>query len=246
MSCILLYILVVQTVFCSRVILGPGGYFDSQTTDTQFFATVHPRSSSPHHAEGDIENSEMAMVVNPPSALLPGTSSTTALSQTAPDSPDQRSRGPHAKWNRLDKFLDGPDYADGRRWTMFPVLRRHRPGTDDPTRALKWLYNTSREEIDLVDAFCFKFQALAGAQTPHNSIQGESIFITFFLARIIPFLARAIMDSDLVRIRELIGVGCDLLQAMEILANVEEGARDRLNAEVDEEIAKLDGLDVRV
>jgi hypothetical protein len=245
MSYILLCILVAQTVLHSRVILGPGGYFDSQTTDTQFF-TAAPRCSSPHHAEGDIENSDTAMVVNSLSTLLPGTSGATAPSQTAPDSPDQRSRGPKAKWDRLDKIIDGPDYADGRHWTMFPVLRRHRPGTDDPARALKWLYDTSREEIDLVDTFCFKFRALAGAQTPHNSVQGESIFITFFLARIIPFFARAIMDSDLVRMRELVSVGCDLLQAIEILANVEEGARDRLNAEVNEEIAKLDGLDVRV
>jgi hypothetical protein len=52
------------------------------------------------------------------------------------------------------------------------------------------------------------------------------------------------MDSDLVQIPELVGVGHDLLQAIEILANVEEGAHDRLNAEVNKEIAKLDKLDV--
>ena len=69
-------------------------------------------------------------------------------------------------------------------------------------------------------------------------------FITFFLTHIIPLFSQAIMDSDLVQIPELVGVGHDLLQAIEILANVEEGAHDRLNAEVNKEIAKLDKLDV--
>ena len=70
----------------------------------------------------------------------------------------------------------------------------------------------------------FKFQALAGAQMPSNSIQGELIFITMFLTWIIPFMAQMIMDSDLVKIQELVGMGCDLLQAMELLVDVEDGA----------------------
>ena len=92
----------------------------------------------------------------------------------------------------------------------------------------------------------FKFQALAGAQMPSNSIQGELIFITMFLTWIILFMAQTIMDSDLVRMRELVGVSRDLLQAMELLVDVEDGARERLNDDIEEEIAKLDGLNAHV
>jgi hypothetical protein len=120
---------------------------------------------------------------------------------------------------------------------MFLVLKCHRPDVDHPAQALKWLYNASQEEIDLVDAFCFKFQALAGAERPHNSVQGELIFITIFLTRTIPFMAWAIMDSNLVKIQELVSVGHNLLGAMELLVNVEEGAHKRLS----EEITELDG-----
>ena len=129
---------------------------------------------------------------------------------------------------------------------MFPVLKCYRSGVDHPAQAYKWMYDASQEEIDMVDAFCFRFQALAGAQTPSNSVQGELIFITMFLTRIIPFMARTIMDSDLVKMRELVGAGRDLLQAMELLVDVEDGARERLNGDIDEEVAKLDGLNTQV
>jgi hypothetical protein len=50
-------------------------------------------------------------------------------------------------------------------------------------------------------------------------------------------MAWAIMDSDLVKIQELVSVGHDLLGAIELLVNVEEGAHERLS----EEIMELDG-----
>ena len=237
----------------SRSILGEGGYFDSQTTDTQFFGPPDPypavlrQDITPHGlhtaAEDGVEYSSTATagVIKSPIILAPEVPSTADTG-----SADQRSYGPKEKWDRLDGLLNGPDYANGRLWTMFPVLKRHRPGVDHPAQAYKWMYDASREEIDMVDAFCFKFQALAGAQMPSNSVQGELIFITMFLARIIPFMARTIMDSDLVRMQELVGVSHDLLQAMELLVDVEDGARERLNDDIEEEIAKLDGLNAHV
>ena len=94
-----------------------------------------------------------------------------------------------------------------------------------------------------MDNFCFNFQALAGASKPHNAIQGELVFITMLFARVLPFMARTAMDSDLVRMRDLISVSRDLLRAMEVLVDVEDEARERLNGEIDKEIAELvDGV----
>jgi hypothetical protein len=239
----------------SRLILGEGGYFDSQTTDTQFFGpsdpypTVLHRDITPHSLHPAVKdgtgieysNMATASVIKLPITLAPETPATADI-----DSADRRSNGPKEKWDRLDELLNGPDYANGQLWTIFPVLKRHRPGVDHPAQSFKWMYDASREEIDMVDAFCFRFQALAGAQTPSNSIQGELIFITMFLTRIIPFMARTIMDSDLVKMRELVGAGRDLLQAMELLVDVEDGARERLNGDIEEEIAKLDGVNPHV
>jgi hypothetical protein len=92
----------------------------------------------------------------------------------------------------------------------------------------------------LVTKFCFDYQALAGASAPSNSVQGESIYITMFIARILPFMAHAIMDSDLKKQRELINVCRNLLKSMELLTDVEDEARDKVNADIDEEITKLD------
>ena len=59
-------------------------------------------------------------------------------------------------------------------------------------------------------------------------------------------MAQMIMDSDLVKIQELVSMGFDLLQAMELLVDVEDGAHERLNDDIEEEIAKLDGLNAHI
>ena len=81
---------------------------------------------------------------------------------------------------------------------------------------------------------------------PSNSVQGELIFITMFLAQIIPLIAWTIMDSDLAKIQELVGVGHNILWAMKLLVDVEDGAHKRLNDNIEEEIAKLDRLNSHV
>jgi hypothetical protein len=141
------------------------------------------------------------------------------------ESSERRSRGPRAKWDRLDKLVNSPEYGNSRSWTCYPVLSQLQPGVDHPGRALKWTFDTTKEELDCVNQFCFGFQRVTGARTPHNSLQGESIYTAMFLARIIPFMARATMDSDLERMRELIGVGRDLLRVMEMLVNAEEESK---------------------
>lgn len=60
-----------------------------------------------------------------------------------------------------------------------------------------------------------------------------------FLSRLIQFMGRAVMDSDLGRTQAFIEIVRDLLQSLETLADVEEGARERLNAMVDEEVKAL-------
>ena len=98
----------------------------------------------------------------------------------------------------------------------------------------------------MVDAFCFKFQVLVGAQMPSSSVRGELFFINMFLTQIIPFMAWTIMDSDLTKIQELVDVGHDLLRAMKLLVDVEDGAHKRLNDNIEEEIVKLDRLNAHV
>jgi hypothetical protein len=130
----------------SRLILGEGGYFDSQTTDTQFFVPldqsllVHCSTTDGPAVDGagkssTVTNVELSPAVSPPETL--GTSG-----QTSPDSPNQQSHGLKEKWDQLDDLLNGPDYSNGQLWMMFPVLKCHRPDVDHPAQALKWLYNT--------------------------------------------------------------------------------------------------------
>jgi len=53
-------------------------------------------------------------------------------------------------------------------------------------------------------------------------------------------MGRAVMESDLARTDALIDIARDLLESLEALLDVEEAARTRLNAEVDEGI-ELEG-----
>ena len=60
------------------------------------------------------------------------------------------------------------------------------------------------------------------------------------LVRIIAFMGRSIMDSDLSRLRELISDGHNLFCAIELLVDADIEIRDKLDAEIDREITELD------
>jgi hypothetical protein len=141
------------------------------------------------------------------------------------------------KWDRLDKFIDSPEYSNGQLWTTFPILRQFRPNNIHPSRALKWTWvDASPKEVELLTKFELQLLRLSSSSRPLNCIQGESMYILMFLARLLPFMGRAVMDSDLAKTQALIGIVRDLLQSLDTLGDVEEEARERLNALVDEEM----------
>lgn len=83
------------------------------------------------------------------------------------------------------------------------------------------------------------FQKIAMA----TLIPGKLVFIAMLFARVLLFMAQTAMDSDLVQMWDLIGVGQDLFWVMEVLVDVEDKAYERLNAIIDKEIPKLiDGV----
>lgn len=60
-----------------------------------------------------------------------------------------------------------------------------------------------------------------------------------YIARILPFMSRATMDSNSDRMLELVEVVKDLLQLLGLLVEVDEEARDILNDQIDEELLQL-------
>src|ERR1700683_4355171 len=90
----------------SHLILGEGGYFDSQTTDTQFFGSPDPyptvlhQDITPHGlhpAAEDGVNTVPAGVIKLPVTLAPEVHSTADTG-----SADRRLYGPKEKWDWLD------------------------------------------------------------------------------------------------------------------------------------------------
>ena len=144
------------------------------------------------------------------------------------------------KWDRLDDFINGPEYSNGRLWTMFPLLKQFRPDNHHPARALKWTWDeASPKEVELLTKFDLQLLRLSSPRMPSNCIQGESMYILMFLARLIPFMGRAVMDSDLERTQALIEIVRDLMKSLDTLRDVEEEARERLDAMLDEEMEGL-------
>ena len=112
----------------------------------------------------------------------------------------------------LDELLKGPDYT--KLLTVDNVPSFEAPPVWHGSSCTSLQVNVHMmhcgRKLTWLMLSAFKFQALAGAQMPSNSIQGELIFITMFLTWIILFMAQTIMDSDLVKIQELVGVDHDL------------------------------------
>jgi hypothetical protein len=145
------------------------------------------------------------------------------------------------KWERLDNLINGPEYSNGRLWTTFPILKFIYLGTGHPSQALRWTWNdASHKEAEVLSKFDSELLRLSGSRRPSNCVQGESMYILMFLARLIPFMGQAVMESDLARTEALIDIVRELLGSLEVLLDVEEAARERLNAEIDVEI-ELEG-----
>jgi hypothetical protein len=92
------------------------------------------------------------------------------------------------------------------------------------------MMDASAEEKDTVLSFTSQCQRIAGlflntkgelAQLP-NSIQLENLEVADYVAHLVPWMMRAITDSDLVQLRYLIGTMQDLMMSMAPLAALEE------------------------
>lgn len=77
--------------------LSPGGYLDSQTTDSQYFG-----------------NDSDPTATMQPSGLVPSISGFAE--------PERRSLGPAEKWKLFDKLVDGPTESGGKPWVVGPVM----------------------------------------------------------------------------------------------------------------------------
>lgn len=183
-------------------------------------------------------------IISPTTDAIPLTidSSCATASTTlpkSPKSPERRASGPKEKWARLDDLLNGPRYVNSPLWTLFPILKRRQPDAEHPGRKLRWVFDTCKDEVELVTQFFSQFRTLTRANHPDNSVQGESLYILMYIARILPFMSRATMDSNSDRMLELVEVVKDLLQLLGLLVEVDEEARDILNDQIDEELLQL-------
>ena len=156
----------------------------------------------------------------------------------SPKSPDRQSSGPPAKWAYLDKLIDGPEFANTDMWTLFPLMKSHYPSWSNPRKALDWLA-VPRNENELCMNFNSGIRRLVGKGLPSNCVQGEQIYALDYLVRLVPFMHRAVMDSDIPMLHKHITDIRNLLESMEILMDIDQEARDRMNVIIDEEITKI-------
>jgi hypothetical protein len=93
--------------------------------------------------------------------------------------------------------------------------------------------HTSPKEQDVIFEFTSECHKIAGyfldvddqlGQLP-NFVQMEYIQVLDYVARLVPWMMRAVMDSDLVRLNFLIGQIRDLMISLEYLEIVEKDAR---------------------
>jgi len=66
--------------------------------------------------------------------------------------------------------------------------------------------DASPKDVELLTKFELQLLRLSSPRMPSNCIQGESMYILMFLARLILFMGCAVMDSDLGRTHALIEI----------------------------------------
>jgi hypothetical protein len=134
-----------------------------------------------------------------------------------------------AHWKALDKILR--DKSDTDVSTLMPLLEIHRPNSGP--LSLQWSMTTSSREKEVVLEFTSECHKIAGffldannqlGQLP-NFMQMEYIQVLDYVARLVPWMMRSVMDSDLVRLDFLIGQIRDLMISLESLEMVERDAR---------------------
>jgi hypothetical protein len=229
------YGILLQCCSSSEELLAPGGFLDSQTTDTQIFGFSQSSSEDgePHQPEpspyAELCDASDSMVH---STLLPSApgSDPASPSNISVDSlkgiitppqdgpilhgprpyllhpPISKSYPKH--WRALDNILCA--WSDGLTFTFQPLLQRCRPNAD--SISLRWTMDASSKEKAVVNSFISDCHRIAGnlvdvngnlAQLP-NDIQHEYLHVMDYIARLVPWMMRAVTDSDLVCLKYLI------------------------------------------
>jgi len=272
-------------IFPSRELVGPGGFLDSQNTDTQFFSDSHslqgrwgnditfdindddlaivPRdddSSSEESCNSSLELMATGFVppasntmedepstFREPSFLLKASESALEVQEAEPSSKNavapiaaiqythQRDGTNDLAWTKLDAFINGPDWDPKICvWMNLPIVRKNHPAILHVLQDSVW-HHRCKEEGDLM----FGLQKAVQQRylptlnrAPANVLQAEFIQLAEFLPQVYPGMVNAAHHSDLLRMQELINVGCQFLDGLQILVDTEKSAREAVNREV--------------
>jgi hypothetical protein len=140
-----------------------------------------------------------------------------------------------AAWAKLDAFINGPDWnPEIRVWMNLPIVRKHHPTILRVLQDSVW-HHRCEEEGDLMFGLRKAVHRLyppCSISLPANVLQGEFVRLAEFLPQVYPGMVKAAHCSDMPRMQELIDVGRQFLDALQILLDAKKSARETVNREL--------------
>jgi hypothetical protein len=138
-------------------------------------------------------------------------------------------------WTKLYAFINGPNWAPKIHvWMNLPIVRKHHPAILQVLQDSVW-HHRCEEEGDLMFELWKAVQQLyllTLNRAPANVLQAEFIRLAEFLPQVYPGMVNAAHRSDLLRMQELINVGRQFLDGLQILVDTEKSAREAVNRQV--------------
>ncbi|KAH7920742.1 hypothetical protein BV22DRAFT_1132837 [Leucogyrophana mollusca] len=207
--------------------LAPGGLLDSQTSDSQFIASL---CKSANHATipEDVSSAAPALRHNPYSRVRAALQTQQLNCRPAPGEfpADDAVWEP---WRLYDEVINGPKYAGGRDWRTLSILARFDAFNSRFNQRFIFAYATPGL-VEFTQDHLRELYALTGnTASPPNNLQGELAFQTTQLYRVQLNILNAIPRADVARVREMVNVGRYVLDAVETLLDVDREARDEVN-----------------